>query len=202
MARKKRSRIGKGTALVALKHKPKLKPSPKGFAWPDQKAAKDPALRQRFAARLNELNTQRGWHHTDLGRVLFGEEARNNNTLTRAYVTANAFPKEGRAEDIARAYDVSVASLLEPRGKFVAPTLIRGGRPKPNGHAGNGADLSSSTTQPAPLERPADLAAPVMKWETYAPDPRFVSLSVVGVVTFKQAMQVATIVNPLHGLDA
>jgi len=117
--------------INAKKAKPPApKPSPDGFQWPNQRDA-DEKIAEKIAATLQELLPARGWKHTDLARELFGtagaNEAPRNTQAPRRWVVGELpIPSERDAGYIAQVLDISMARLLEPKGKFdPLPDMIR-----------------------------------------------------------------------------
>lgn len=109
---------------------PNPKASPAGFQWPKQGDA-DNKTAEKLAASLQELLPAKGWKHTDLAKHLWGtmgeaDQPRNTAAARRWIVAEHPIPNEETAGFVAEVLDVSMARLLDPKGKFDPhPAMIR-----------------------------------------------------------------------------
>jgi hypothetical protein len=176
--------------------------SPPGFQWPRQPTAED---KRHFAASIKRLAEERGMDRLDLAKVITGEiinaagyrTARDGNTITQWW-NGEALPREDGANVLGAYFKTSLAELLgKPQG---APV---NGHANGHAHARSGSAIrvkakgvKAAKEQPVPT--PASGTPAFVKIETFAADPRFVTVSVSGTVPLDTALSIMALLDPSH----
>jgi len=200
---------------------PRPKKGPGDFAWPSPRTV-DEATKTKFRARLTEELLARGMNHKDLAILAHGEVRRKNGHVVprqpaaaRNWVFGKSFPTASAAEGLAGYFKISTADLLKPAGDLKAMPLLRMTAKQKKAHAknGNGHDHEAAAAMsgrkgtgavrvvpepPPPLPLPEGASAPIVELKSFPTDPRFMAVSVSGVMPVDRALALVAMIHPEH----
>jgi hypothetical protein len=211
------------TGFLMGERVPRPKKAPGDFEWPNPRAV-DEATKLKFRARLTEELLARGMNHKDLAILAHGEVRRKNGHVVprmpaaaRNWVFGKSFPTAGAANGLAGYFKISTADLLKPKGELQAMPLLRMTAKQKKAHAktGNGHDHGAAAVAkkpkkkatgvvrvtevpPPPLPLPEGATPALVKLESFAGDPRFMTVNITGTLPVDRALALVAMIHPEH----
>jgi hypothetical protein len=180
--------------------------SPPGFQWPRKATAED---KRHFAASIKRLAEERGMERLDLAKVITGEiinaagfrTARDAFSITKWW-NGEALPREDSATVLGAYFKTSLAEMLgKPHGAAV------NGHANGHAHERGGSAIrvkakGGEVAKAQPVPTPASGTAAFVKIETFAKDPRFVTVTVSGTMPLDTALSIMALLDPSHESDS
>jgi hypothetical protein len=160
--------------------------------------------------------------HRDLAILAHGEVKRKNGHVVprqpgtaRSWVFGKSFPSESAADGLAGYFKISTADLLKPKGPLQEMPLLRMTAKQKKAHAkkGNGHDHEAAAAMagrkgtgavrvvpepPPPLPLPEGASPPIVELKSFPTDPRFMAVSVSGVMLVDRALALVAMIHPEH----